>query len=117
MGAKRRAMDAERSLFGVVAVAINKAKAFGHSKIDLVGRQCKFTAYHAPNLDVNLRAIKRRFVWHFNVVYFRIDESLPDHVFGLFPKLRFVDEFGVVAGQARRIVSAETHDVFLDAED
>ena len=32
-----------------------------------------------------------------------------------FHKLRFVDEF-LVAGQSRRVVRAETHDIFLDAE-
>jgi len=34
-----------------------------------------------------------------------------------FQSFRFVDEFGVVAGQGGRIVRAEAHHVFLDAED
>ena len=40
---------------------------------------------------------------------------LIEHYAGNFP-LWLVNEFGVVAGQARWIVSAETHDVFLNAE-
>jgi len=34
----------------------------------------------------------------------------------LFPEFRFVDEFGVVAGQARRVMRAEAHDKFFDAK-
>src|ERR1043165_8097619 len=115
--AQRRAMDAKWGFFGVVAIAINQTETFRHSEIDLVGRQSKFTSNHAPDLYINLRTVKRRLVRHFDVIDFRIDEGLPDHVLGLFPKLRFIDKFGVVAGQARRIMRAETHHIFLDPKD
>ena len=91
--AQRRAMDAQRRLVRVVLVAIDQAEAFGHGEVHLVGRQREFAADDAPDLHVNLRAVKRRFVRHFHVVDLRINQHLPDHVLGLLPQLRFVDVF------------------------
>ena len=55
-------------LFGVVLVAIDEAEPRGHGEVHLVGRQREFAADDAPDLHVNLRAVERRFVRHFDVV-------------------------------------------------
>jgi hypothetical protein len=114
--AERRAMDAQRRLVRVVLVAINQAEFSRHGEIHLVRRQRELAADDAPDLHVNLRAVKRRLVRHLHVGNLRIKQHLADQVLRLLPQFRFVDELGVVAGQARRIVRAEAHDVFLDAE-
>src|ERR1041385_7087837 len=55
---ERRAMDAERGLFGVVFVAIYEADTFRHGEVHLVGGQGEFAANDAPDLDVNLWAVE-----------------------------------------------------------
>ena len=117
MRAERRAMDAQRRLVRVVLVAVGETKLGGHGEIHLVGRQREFAANDTPDLHVNLWPVERRFVRHFHERNLGINQNLPDQILRLFPKRRFVDELGVVAGQTRRIVRAETHDVFLDAEE
>src|SRR5215831_542871 len=114
---QRRAMDAKRSLFGIVAVAINQPKAFRYGEIHLIGRQGELAPNDAPHLYVNFRAVKCRFVGHLNIIDAGVLERVADHVFGLLPKLGLIYEFRIVSGEARGIVRAETHDVFLDAED
>ena len=110
---QRRAMDAQRCLVRIVLVPIDQAEAFGHGEVHLVGRQCEFAADDAPDLHVDLRAVKRGFVRHFHVVDFRINQHLPDHVLGLLPEFRFVDVF---LAHALRRRGAEAHDAFLDSE-
>jgi len=44
--AQRRAMDAERGLLRVVAVAVGEAELGGHGEIDLVGGDGEFAAIH-----------------------------------------------------------------------
>ena len=67
--AQRRAMDAERRLLGVVLVAIDEDQSVARPcEIHLVGRQREFAANDAPDLHVNLRAVKRGFVRHFDVI-------------------------------------------------
>ncbi len=68
MRAERRAMDAQRRLLGIVAVAVVQAELRGHGEIHLVRGQRELAADDAPDLHVNLRAVKRRFVRHFDVV-------------------------------------------------
>ncbi len=59
----------QRGVFsGVVLVAIDQPEACGHGEIDLVGRQGELAADDAPDLHVNLRPVKRRFVGHFDVI-------------------------------------------------
>ena len=48
MRAKRRAMNADRDLFGVVAVFVAKIKIARLRKIDLVGRDGELASDHAP---------------------------------------------------------------------
>src|SRR6266566_1903623 len=91
--AQRRAMDAERRFLRVVAILIDKAKTLGHGEVHLIGRQREFAADDAPDLHVNLRAVKRRFVRDFLVGNLRINQYPPDHVFGLLPEHGFVDVF------------------------
>ncbi len=110
-------MDAERGFIHIVLVAIDQAEFARDGEVHLVGGQGEFAANDAPDLHVNFRAVEGRLIRHLDVVDAGVLERFADHFFGLFPKLRFVDEFGVVASQARGIVGAETHDVFLDAED
>ena len=66
--AERRAMNAERSFLGVVAIFVNEIEPARLREIDLVGRDRKFATDHAPGLDVDLRSVKRRFVRHFDVI-------------------------------------------------
>ena len=55
-------------VFSVLSlVAIDQAELRGHGEIHLVGRQREFAADDAPDLHVNLRPVKRRFVRHFDV--------------------------------------------------
>ncbi len=116
MRAEWRAMDAQRRLLRVVAVAIFQAELRGHGEIHLIRRQRELAADDAPHLHVNLRAVERRLVRHFHVGNFRINQNFADQIFRLLPQFRFVDELRVVAGQSRRIVSAEAHHIFFDAE-
>ena len=115
--AERRTMDAQRGFFGVIFVAIDQTEPFRHGEIHLVGRQGEFATDDAPDLHVNLGAVKRRFVRHFDIIDAGLFERVTDHILGLDPEFRFVDELGVVAREARGIVRAEAHDVFFDAED
>ena len=65
MRAERRAMDADRDLVNVVAILVAKIKIARLREIDLVGRDGKLAADHAPDLDVDLWSVKRCFVRHF----------------------------------------------------
>src|SRR6266446_10337263 len=105
MRAKRRAMNADRRLLGVVAIFVNQIEPARLREIDLVGRNRKLTTDYAPSLDVDLRSIKRGLVGHFDVIDPGILEHVARHHFGLLPKLRFIDkllsELGrVVRGEA-----------------
>ena len=53
---------------GVVLVAIDEAETRGHGEIHLVGREGEFAADDAPDLHINFRPVKRRFVRHFDVI-------------------------------------------------
>src|ERR1700693_2517601 len=88
-----RAMNANRRFLGVVLVFVTKIKASRLREIDLVGRDRKLAADHAPYLHVDLRSVERSFVWHFNIIDSGILENVARHVFGLFPKVRFIDKF------------------------
>jgi len=68
MRTERRAMNADRDLVDVVAVLIAKIKIARLREIDLVGRDRKLASDHAPRLHVDLRAVKGRFVRHFDVI-------------------------------------------------
>ena len=61
-------MDADRNLIDIIAVFIPKIKIARLSKINLVGRDGKLAADHAPDLDVDLWSVKRCFVRHFYVI-------------------------------------------------
>src|SRR5262245_614944 len=93
MRAEWGAMNADRNLLGIVTVLVAKIEAAWLRKIDLVGRDGKLAADHAPSLDVHLRSVKRGLVRNFYVIDARAFQNIASHVFGLFPKLRFVDKF------------------------
>ena len=112
--AQRRAMDADRNLVGVVAVLVAKIKIARLREIDLVGRDGKFASDHAPRLHVDLRSVKGRFVRHFDIVDPGVFQNIARHLFGFFPKLRFIDKF---LAKLRWIVRRETHQIFVDPEE
>ena len=66
---QRRAMDAQGSLLGIVAVLIGEPEALWDGKVHLVGRQGEFPADDAPDLHVDFRAVKGRLIRHLNIVY------------------------------------------------
>src|SRR5262245_41295362 len=105
VGAKRRAMNTDRNLLGVVFVFVAKIKTARLCKIDLIGGNGKLASDHAPRLHVDLRAIKGRFVRHFDVINSRVFQNVPRHLFSLFPELRFIDKF---FAKLRWIVRRET---------
>ena len=84
----------QSGVFSVLSlVAIGQAETCGHGEIHLVGGDGEFAADGAPDLHVDLRAVERRFVRHFDVVDAGLVENVAHHVFGFLPQLRFVDEF------------------------
>ena len=105
--AERRAVNAERSLLGVVAVFVDEAEALRHGEIDLVGGDGEFAADRAPDLDVDLRAVKGGFVRHFDVVDAGLRCRTPRTMSSvLIPELRFIDEFLAELGRIVRARSA-----------
>ena len=112
--AQRGAMDAERRLQRVVAVLVDEAELGGHGEVHLVGGDGELAADGAPHLHVDLRTVEGRLVGHLHVVDARLDQDVADHVLGLLPELRLVDELLAEAGG---IVRAEAHLILLDAED
>src|SRR5438034_6343075 len=104
--AEWRAMNADWDLVDVVAVFIAKIKIARLGEIDLVGRDGKLASDHAPRLHVDLRAVKGRFVRHFDIVDSRVLQNAARHLLGLFPKLRFIDKF---LTELRGIVRREAH--------
>ena len=64
-------------------------------------------------MHIDLRPVKRRFVWHFDVVNPRVFQNVARHLFGLFPKLGLIDKFLPELGW---IVRGETHQIFVDPE-
>src|ERR1043166_9346889 len=107
-------VNANRNLLGVVLVFITKVKVSRLCEIDLVSRDGKLAADYAPSLDGDLWSVKRCLVRTLAVVDARAFQNISSHVFGLFPKLRFVDKF---LTELRGIVRRETHQVFLDPEE
>src|SRR2546422_4353737 len=93
MRSERCAMNADRDLVDVIAVLVAKIKIARLGEIDLVGRDGKLAADHAPRLHVDLWSVKRRFVWHFDVINPRVFQNVARHLFGLLPKLGFIDKF------------------------
>ena len=112
--AERRAMNAERRLFGVVLVFVNEIEAARLREIDLVGRDGELAADRAPGLHVDLRSVERGFVRDLDKIDPGILEDVARHFFGLFPKLRFIDK---LLSELGRIVGGETHQIFLDPEE
>ena len=58
MRAKWCAVNAKRNSCCIIAGLIFKAEAFGYSKVNLIGGDCKFTAGDAINLYVDLWSVK-----------------------------------------------------------
>src|SRR5258705_6507872 len=106
-------MNADRDLVDVVAVLVAKIKIARLREIDLVGRDGKLASYHAPRLHVDLRAVKGRFVRHFDIIDSRVLQNVARHLLGLFPKLWFINKFSAELGW---IMRRETHQVFVDPE-
>src|SRR5438552_3931494 len=90
--AERRAMNTDRNLVGVVAVLVAKFKSARPGAIGLARHYRKLASDHTPRWHIKLRPVKRRFVRHFDVVNPRVFQNVARHLFGLFPKLRFIDE-------------------------
>src|ERR1700731_1272205 len=103
MRAERRAMNAERRLLGVVLVFVNEIEPARLREIDLIGRNRKFAADHAPRLDVDLRSVKGSFIRDLDIIDSGVLQNVAGHLFGLFPKLRFIDkllsELGGIVGR------------------
>ena len=110
---ERGAMNAQRDLIDVIAIFVTEIEPARLSEIDLIGRDGKLAPNGTPGLDVDLRAVKCRFVWHFDKVNSGILQHVARHGLGLFPKLRFVDKF---LSEFGGIVGRETHQIFLDPE-
>src|SRR5438477_3510037 len=72
--AERCAMDADWDLVHVVTILIAKIKTARLREIDLIGCDGKFAADDAPGLHIDLRSIKGRFVWYFDIVDARVLE-------------------------------------------
>ena len=85
MRAERGAVNAERSLVGVVTVFVSEVESSRLGKIDLVSRDGKFAANRAPDLDIDLRSVESSFVRHFDVINAGILQHAARHVLGLFP--------------------------------
>ena len=111
--AQGRAMDAEWRFLGVVPVAIMQPELGGHGEIDLVCGNGEFTADGAPDLDIDLRPVEGGFVWHFHEIDAALNQNIPHHVLGLFPKLRLIHKF---LAQLFRVMRGEAHLVFLQSE-
>src|SRR5437867_7435963 len=99
---ERRAMNADRCLVSVVPVFVAKIKIARLREIDLVGRDGKLAADHAPCLNVDLRAVEGGFVRHFDIIDSGILENVTSHFLSLFPKLRFIDKFLAELGRIMR---------------
>src|SRR5438445_1761670 len=112
--AERRAMDAKRGLLGVVPIFVNEIETARLREIHLIGRNGKFAANRAPGLHVDLRSVKRSFVWHLDIIDAGIFQHASRHYFGLFPKLWFINKF---LAQLGWIVRGETHQIFVDPEE
>src|SRR5262245_19301936 len=89
---QRCAMNADWRFFGVIAVLVNEIKPARLCEIDLIGGKCELASDHAPDLHIDLRTVKRRFVRHFHVVNSGILEDVPRHLLSLLPKIGFVDK-------------------------
>src|ERR1051326_1460134 len=67
MRAERRAVNADRDIVDVITVFIAKTKISRLREIHLVRGECELASDHAPDLHVDFRAVKRRFVRHLDV--------------------------------------------------
>src|SRR5437762_8720547 len=90
--AKRRAVNAERNLIDVIATFVAKIETTRLREIDLVRRDGKLAADRAPGLHIDLRPVKRGFVWYLDVIDAGIFQHISRHHFGLLPKFRFIDK-------------------------
>ena len=101
-------------LFGVVLVAVGQAELGGHGEVHLVGGQREFAADDAPDLHVNLRAVKRRFVRHLDVVDAADSMSTSRTMSSVL--IQSSGSLTYFLPRPSGDVRAEAHDVFLDAE-
>src|SRR3954463_7484368 len=111
--AERRPVNAKWSLFGVVAVFVNEAKAAGDGEINLIGGDGKFAASHAPNLNIDFRPVKRRFIRNLDMVDACFLKNTSDHVLRLLPEFRFVNK---LLSELGWIVRAEAHLILLESK-
>ena len=107
------AVDAQRRLFSVVAVAVVQAEFGGNGKINLVRCDGELAPDCAPDLDIDLRPIESGFIWHFHKIDATFDQDISHHVLGLFPKLRLIHKF---LPQLFGVMRGEPHLVFLQSE-
>src|SRR6516225_6416936 len=101
MRAKRRPMNADRNLVGVVAVLVNEMQPARLREINLVGGERELASDHAPDLHIDLGPIKRGFISHLNVIDSGILQYVPRHLLSLFPKFRFVNK---LLSELRRVM-------------
>ena len=113
MRAERCAVNAKRSLLGVIFVPVCQAETFRHSEIHLVCRNGELATDGAPDLHVDLRAVERRFVGDLDEVDAAGDKNVAHHVLRLLPQRRLVH---VLLPETFRRASAETHLIFLETE-
>src|SRR5436190_23980645 len=114
MGAEGCAMNAKRCLLGVVLVFVNEIEPARLREIDLIGRNRKFAANHAPRLDVDLWSVKGRFIRNFDIIDAGILQDIARHLLRFFPKLWLIDKFLTEFGW---IVGREPHQISLDPEE
>ena len=111
---ERGAVDAQRRLLLPVAVDEGEVEALRHGEVDLVGRQGELLANDAPNLHVDLGAVKGRLIGHFDIRHLAVVHGPAHHCLGLEPQALVVDVFLAQSGFGMR---AQAHQVLVDAED
>src|SRR5262245_60655148 len=114
MRSERRTVDTERSSSGIFPVSIHESETLRNREIDLIRSDRELAPDSAPNLHVNLRPIKGRFIRNLHVIYPRVLQYPANHVLGLDPKIRLSNE---LFSETVWIMRRETHQVLVDSED
>src|SRR5215475_9427905 len=113
MRSERRTVDTERSSSGIFPVSIHESETLRNREIDLIRSNRELASDSAPNLHVNFRPVKGCFIRNLDIVYLRVLQYPANHVLGLGPEFRLVDEF---FSKTARIMRRETHQVFFNSE-
>ena len=107
-------MNTQGRLAGIIPILVSQTKARRNGKIDLIRREGKLFSNDIPNLDVDLRPVKRPLVWYFHKRRPRSHENITHHFFRLNPKRRLIHKF---LPQFLGIMSAKTKLVAINPKD